>query len=332
VTDAEPCVHEREMTFPLGRFFFLTDLPCRQCEREQHEAWVESVRDRMADALAAAAAGEPFRWSEPVTEQDIVDRAAAEFGFEPWTVRPHRPDLAHIVVTGAERAAVEEQLLADLYAMQPAVDAALSGPMYPEAMGELLGKLLDPDPPPGPPWTHSFRPPPEEYDENGEPIPMPALPTHTPERFTAPKAGWHRFDGAARPEGAPSGLAEISVTNASAWLDLPRLKASVGERIRVNGPAPLVGVLKRTDVDEEANEARLWLDTADSPADPDSLDYCGPFNLMPVQTGFERPCSVHPGRVIGAHGCPRCREIRDHQLGRLHDPAADGHIEAEGTP
>lgn len=61
----EPCVHERDATFPLGRFFFLTGLPCAECAAEEHAAWVESVRDRLTAGLKAAAAGVPFDWDEP---------------------------------------------------------------------------------------------------------------------------------------------------------------------------------------------------------------------------------------------------------------------------
>ena len=40
----EPCVHERAATGPLARFFYNTGLPCVECEREAHEAWLEGVR------------------------------------------------------------------------------------------------------------------------------------------------------------------------------------------------------------------------------------------------------------------------------------------------
>ena len=50
--------------------------------------------------------------------------------------------------------------------------------------------------------------------------------------------------------------------------------------------------------------------------DPDSLDYGGLLNLLPPRRGVQVPCSIHPGRMIGENGCPRCREIRNHHLGR----------------
>jgi hypothetical protein len=58
----EPCVHERELTFPLGRFFFLTGLPCAECAAEEHAAWVESVRVRLVAAVEAIGRGEPVVW------------------------------------------------------------------------------------------------------------------------------------------------------------------------------------------------------------------------------------------------------------------------------
>jgi len=48
-------------------------------------------------------------------------------------------------------------------------------------------------------------------------------------------------------------------------------------------------------------------------SDPDSLNYGGPLNLLPVRLGFRRPCSLHPSYVIGTAGCPRCQEIFAHR-------------------
>lgn len=61
----EPCVHERDATGPLGRFFFNTGMPCTECEREAYAAWEQAVRGKLAAGLAAAAAGEPFDWDAP---------------------------------------------------------------------------------------------------------------------------------------------------------------------------------------------------------------------------------------------------------------------------
>lgn len=100
----------------------------------------------------------------------------------------------------------------DAYAEMMAAPLA-GGPFYPEAMGEFLRKLLNPEPQPGPPWTHTFRPPPQEYYEDGEPIPMSPGPSFTvtavemasepydgpqssERRFTAPTAGRYRTDRA----------------------------------------------------------------------------------------------------------------------------------------
>jgi hypothetical protein len=49
-------------------------------------------------------------------------------------------------------------------------------------------------------------------------------------------------------------------------------------------------------------------------SDPDRLDYAGFLNLIgrgPMSA--RQPCSLHPQQVIGADGCPRCREIRQYR-------------------
>ena len=61
----EPCVHERDATGPLARFFYNTGLPCAQCEREAHEAWEASVRDRLHSALYAIGHGWGWQWEAP---------------------------------------------------------------------------------------------------------------------------------------------------------------------------------------------------------------------------------------------------------------------------
>lgn len=77
----------------------------RQRDAGEHATWVESVAVKLAAALHATAAGEPFDWQvwPPVGEQAIVDRAAAEFGFDPWTVHGPR---GH----AAERHAAHDEL------------------------------------------------------------------------------------------------------------------------------------------------------------------------------------------------------------------------------
>ncbi len=72
----EPCVHERESAFPLGRLSFLAGLPCAECAAEEHAAWVESVRGRLIAGLRAAAAGEPFTWDESAQTVDTPARDA----------------------------------------------------------------------------------------------------------------------------------------------------------------------------------------------------------------------------------------------------------------
>lgn len=59
----EPCVHERDATGPLARFFCNTGRPCVECEREAHEAWIEGVRAKLAAGLEAAACGEHYDWN-----------------------------------------------------------------------------------------------------------------------------------------------------------------------------------------------------------------------------------------------------------------------------
>lgn len=52
-------------------------------------------------------------------------------------------------------------------------------PLFPESVGEVLHAVLDPEPLPGPPYTHTFNLPPTEYDEDGEPLPPRVEPTIT---------------------------------------------------------------------------------------------------------------------------------------------------------
>lgn len=55
-----------------------------------------------------------------------------------------------------------------------------TGPLFPEGpAGAALYALINAEPEPGPPYTHTFRPPPTEYDEDGEPIWKPMEPTFT---------------------------------------------------------------------------------------------------------------------------------------------------------
>lgn len=68
MTDAEPCKHDLEYAeFPLPYWHWprLAGAPCPDCEREEHAAWVESVRTRLVAGLEAAAAGERFDWAAP---------------------------------------------------------------------------------------------------------------------------------------------------------------------------------------------------------------------------------------------------------------------------
>lgn len=52
--------------------------------------------------------------------------------------------------------------------------------LFPEGAGALLRASLDgPDPSDGPPYTHTFRYPPTEYDDDGEPLPPKLQPSLT---------------------------------------------------------------------------------------------------------------------------------------------------------
>lgn len=94
----EPCVHERDETGPLARFFYNTGLPCAQCEREAHEAWIDGVRAKLTAGLEAAARGETYDWNptepppdtgypqpEPAGDAYVLE-PRADSPWEPWTL------------------------------------------------------------------------------------------------------------------------------------------------------------------------------------------------------------------------------------------------------
>lgn len=98
----EPCVHERDATGPLARFFYNTGLPCAQCEREAHEAWLDTVRAKLAAGIEAAARGERYDWNsaEPPPDTSHPEPEPAELAYvlesrddappEPWTLEQIR--------------------------------------------------------------------------------------------------------------------------------------------------------------------------------------------------------------------------------------------------
>jgi hypothetical protein len=51
--------------------------------------------------------------------------------------------------------------------------------LFPDGIGEVLHALLNPEPQPGLPYTHTFNMPPTEYDDDGEPLPLIVEPTMT---------------------------------------------------------------------------------------------------------------------------------------------------------
>lgn len=93
----EPCVHERDATGPLARFFFNTGLPCVECEREAHDAWIESVRAKLIAGLEAAARGQRYDWNpvDPPPDTGYPEPRPAAEAFvvkprpqpEPWTLK-----------------------------------------------------------------------------------------------------------------------------------------------------------------------------------------------------------------------------------------------------
>lgn len=197
----EPCVHEREMTFPLGRFFFHTGLPCAQCQAEEHAAWVESVRARLMAGLEAAAAGQPFHWDAPECADDgrpfvlarLNDRiylalavdehgrctapAAGWYDFD--RLRDEAAAEGDERVLAFLRAGVLTMSEAKAAYSRPAEAPFDTEPLFPEAMGQVLHAFLNPEPEAGPPWVHAIESPPEEYDEDGNLIWQPMEPTFT---------------------------------------------------------------------------------------------------------------------------------------------------------
>lgn len=91
----EPCVHERDATGPLARFFSVTGLPCTQCGREARDAWLETVRAKLAAGLEAAACGERYDWNPteppPDTSYPEPEPAAEAYVLEPRDDSPWEP-------------------------------------------------------------------------------------------------------------------------------------------------------------------------------------------------------------------------------------------------
>lgn len=50
-------------------------------------------------------------------------------------------------------------------------------PLFPENVGEMLYAILHPAPSGGPPYTHTFNLPPDEYDDDGNLLRKPVAPT-----------------------------------------------------------------------------------------------------------------------------------------------------------
>lgn len=185
----EPCVHEREATGPLGRFFFVNGLPCSECAAGAHAAWIEQVRAKLAAGLDAAGRGERYDWDAP--EPDGPPFALVRLD--------DRIDLA-LTVGDDGRCTVPvagRYTLGRVTALQDAIDAergqrilkriregvmtlsqvrqayGREDPLlFPSGVGEILRGILCPEPAPGPPWVHTSAPPRCDLDdccETGEP-------------------------------------------------------------------------------------------------------------------------------------------------------------------
>lgn len=177
----EPCVHEREATFPLGRFFFHASLPCAECAAEEHAAWVESVRGRLIAGLKAAAAGEPFAWTEPDPDDgaryavlrydDRLDLAltvgpdgrctvpaAGRYGFPELAALRDVADQERISRRLREGTMTLTEARAHYLGLLDPIDAPFpDGPPFPEGMGAVLHAVLNSEAQPGLPFVHTVR-------------------------------------------------------------------------------------------------------------------------------------------------------------------------------
>lgn len=127
----EPCVHERDATGPLARFFYNTGLPCVECEREAHEAWIETARAKLAAGLEAAARGEHYDWNPvdppPDTSYPEPEPADDSYVFEPRDDAPWEPwTLEQITALLTERER-SKRILACAPDVYPRVRQAVEG-------------------------------------------------------------------------------------------------------------------------------------------------------------------------------------------------------------
>jgi len=66
--------------------------------------------------------------------------------------------------------------------------------LFPDGAGEVLHALLNPEPRPGPPHTHTFNLPLTEYDDDGEPLPPRIEPSMTIVRHVQAEALAQPYD------------------------------------------------------------------------------------------------------------------------------------------
>jgi len=69
---------------------------------------------------------------------------------------------------------------------------------FPDGVGEVLHALLNPEPQPGSPYTHTFNLPPTEYNDNGEPLPPRIEPSMTIVRQARAEALARAYDAVGR--------------------------------------------------------------------------------------------------------------------------------------
>lgn len=94
---------------------------------------------------------------------------------------------------------------------------------------------------------------------------MPASPLDpASRRFTAPVAGRYACTQALTL--GPVQAVRVEVNNAGKLLDIEALRASVGRRVRLNGPRPLTGTLRSFEHDADDDFARLTIETGDGDA------------------------------------------------------------------
>ena len=129
-----------------------------------------------------------------------------------------------------------------------------------------------------------------------------------------------------------AGLPRTRQQEESAWVEAGRAAWVDGVRIKLESALAATAAARSWAWDEPIVPIDLTARPTHTvkllgSSDPESLDYGGFLNLL----GFGRDgvsgreCSSHPGRFIGEHGCPRCREIHEHRKARHAAGPEDGY-------